>query len=249
MTSAASGSIRSGEQGRSFELLGLACLLVGTAPAAADDGAVSTLLFGSLDAGPSAFFTAGAKIALDDLDRDGFAVLASAGLGTRSERGPTVAGIATTVSRQTVVGAALVGYQWFHDWGVVAAYAGPEGSLDVLRDGAGAAVLPTRYGVRVHGEIWARPTDATLLTATAILGSTRQSAWTRVAWGYDLWGAYLGPEASLYVDGTGYSKWGLGLHATDVRIADLRFRISAGFQVESEAGGSPYLSLSLWQPW
>ena len=64
------------------------CLLLDGAfgsPAAVCAGEIDTLLFGSLDAGAASFLTVGAKIAFEKLDRPGFAVLASAGGGRRSE--------------------------------------------------------------------------------------------------------------------------------------------------------------------
>lgn len=226
----------------------LCCGLVSN-PAQAEEGSISALIFGSLDAGASPFITAGAKITFDGRDRDGFAILASGGAGARAERGPTIRGISTDQTRLTALGAVLAGYQWFRDWGVVAAFAGPEGSIEVERNVVGTLVLPDRYGIRLHGEVWARPTQTTLLTATAILGSTRQSAWGRLAWGHGLWGTYLGPEATFYLDGSGYSKFGIGVHATDFRIGDVSFRASLGYQTETDGGGSPYVTLAVWQPW
>ncbi|WP_339158707.1 cellulose biosynthesis protein BcsS [Methylobacterium bullatum] len=226
----------------------LCCGLVSN-PAQSEGGSISALIFGSLDAGASSFITVGTKITFDGRDRDGFAILASGGAGARVERGPSIRGIATSQTRLTALGAVLAGYQWFHDWGVVAAFAGPEGSIEVEQSILGTMALPDRYGIRLHGEVWARPTAESLLTATAILGSTRQSAWGRLAWGYDVLGAYLGPEAALYMDGTGYSKLGIGVHATDFRIGDVSFRASLGYQTETGGGGSPYVTLSVWQPW
>ena len=85
------------------------------------------------------------------------------------------------------VGAVVLGYQWFPDWGVVAAYAGPEGSMEVLSDGRGCVhALPPRFGLRLHGEVWARPTDETLLARHRCrrLGAATD-VWGRgSAWGY-----------------------------------------------------------------
>ncbi|KAB1075372.1 cellulose biosynthesis protein BcsS [Methylobacterium planeticum] len=218
------------------------------APAA--EGEASTLLFGSLDAAASTFATAGAKIALDRLDRPGFVALASAGIGRRVERSSctcdTRAGVAS-LARHTFLGSALVGYQWFADWGVVAAYAGVEGSREAILDGNTLYVFPGRTGLRLHGEVWARPSTDTLLAATAILGSARGDAWTRIALGYRLWDTYLGPEVGLYADRTGYRKWSIGLHGTDFAIGRFGLRASAGFQFESSGGaGSPYVAVSAW---
>lgn len=218
-------------------------------PTVADDNPVSAVIFGSLDAGPSGFTTAGAKFGVDRVDRQGFAVLASAGTGRRAESGPAVnGGPAPTLMRQTVLGAALVGYQWFRDWGVMALYAGPEGSMEMLSGPGGTRVLPARIGLRLHGEVWARPTDDTLATATLILGSARGDVWGRLSHGTRLWGAYLGPEIALYADRGDYRKWSFGVHATDFSIRGFSFRASAGYLVETgPAGGSPYVALSVWR--
>ena len=209
------------------------------------------LLFGSLDAGAATFLSAGAKLAPGRLDRQGFALLASIGTGHRREAAPCGCAhpITLRLSRYTATAAALVGYQWFFDWGVVGAFAGPEGSVEALTDGSQVAGLPARYGLRVQGEIWARPTGETLVQATAILGSAREDAWGRIAWGYRLWDTYLGPEASLYLDRLGYRKWSLGVHATDFALGTYSLRVSAGIQGESDAGSvAPHLALAVWTP-
>ncbi len=211
----------------------------------AQDDPVSLLLFGSLETGPSTFVSAGAKLALDRIDREGFVALASFGAGTRRE------GLGR---RETATGAAVVGYQWFHDWGVLAAYAGVEGSLEALTMGGVTRMEPGRVGARLHGEVWARPGNAALFTATAILDSSRTAAWGRVSWGWQIepwpgWNPYLGPELALYADHTGYRKWNLGVHATDFAIGRFSLRTSAGLQFEPQASASPYVSLSVWTPW
>lgn len=231
------------------------CLLLDGAfgsPAAVNAGEIDTLLFGSLDAGAASFLTVGAKIAFDKLDRPGFAVLASAGGGRRSETSCACDSVAsaTRLSRYTALGAALIGYQWFPDWGVVALYAGPEGSVEALTDGRSVAALPVRWGLRLHGEVWARPTEETLVQATLLAGSARDSVWSRIGLGYRAWGVYLGPEASLYADRTGYTKWNFGLHATDLKLARYSFRLSGGVQIEdNEKRPGPYVALSMWTPW
>ncbi|KQP42380.1 hypothetical protein ASF49_00510 [Methylobacterium sp. Leaf104] len=205
----------------------------------------SVLLFGSLEASPSVFVTTGAKVALDRLDREGFVALGSLG-GQRRREG--------AVTRDTAIGAVVLGYQWFRDWGVVAAYAGPEGTMEVVSGCGCVHALAPRFGLRLHGEVWARPTDATLLTATLIAGTTRMSAWGRLSWGTRGWGtggwdAYLGPEISLYGDETGYRKWNVGLHATDFALGRFSLRLSAGLQLASDQDPGPYLGLSVWTPW
>lgn len=204
-----------------------------------------------MDAGAATFLSAGAKVAPGGATRDGFILLASAGAGHRRERGVCTCAhlpLMSSLSRSTVVGAAVVGYQWFYDWGTAALLAGPEGSGEMLSGSAGSLALPARWGLRLHGEIWARPSDETLLQATAVLGSAREDAWGRLAWGYRLWGAYIGPEASLYADRTAYRKWNLGLHATDFAVGRFGLRVSAGVQFETGGQPGPYLALAVWTP-
>jgi hypothetical protein len=224
----------------------LASLLLLAQADAADGGEIDALLFGSLDAGAATFLTVGAKLGLSPLDRDGVVVLASAGSGRQRERGD----FGLPRARYTFSAAAVVGYQWFFDWGTAAIFTGPEGAIEMLADQRALAVAPATYGARLHAEIWARPSENTLLQATAIAGSTRSSLWSRLAWGYRAWGAYLGPELSVYGDETGYRKWNLGLHATDFAVARFSFRVSAGLQTETgRRSAVPYVALAVWSPW
>ena len=215
-----------------------------------EENPVSAILFGSLDATPSGFAAAGAKLGFDRVDREGFVVLASVGAGRRAEIEATLGGTsAPTLMRWTMLGAALVGHQWFSDWGVFALYAGPEASIEVLSGPGGTVALPGRFGLRLHGEVWAYPAQGTLLTATLILGSARGHVWSRLSYGVRFCGAYLGPEAALYADETGYRKLSVGLHATDFAVGRLSLRVSAGYLVETApSGGSPYVTLTLWAP-
>ncbi|MFH6782363.1 MULTISPECIES: cellulose biosynthesis protein BcsS [Methylobacterium] len=226
---------------------------------------VRTVLFGSLDAGRSTFLSAGAKVAPDGVARDGLAALATLGYGLRTERdwwgmSPGEGGRPPPrILRHTVQAGAVAGWQWVRDWGVAALFAGPELAFEVL-DSPATRSLPTpRFGARVQGELWARPSEATLLTATLIAGTARWSAWGRVAWGVRLPAGflgqgYVGPEAALYADRTGYRKWSLGLHATEVvlpveSLAKVGLRVSAGWAYEEQIRRPGlYGTLTAWLP-
>lgn len=215
---------------------------------------VRTVLFGGFEAGTTAFASAGAKHALDALDRDGLILMGGAGYGARFERdGNDPArrlGLKSSlVLRHTVLAHALAGWQWTFDWGVVALLAGPELSYERLASRYAPDQPGPRFGGRVHGEVWARPTDETLFTATLIAGSARGDAWGRLSWGWRLFGAYVGPEAALYADLTDYRKASVGLHATALALFGTQLRISAGFLREYPArrdGG--YVALTAWRP-
>ncbi|MER2251191.1 cellulose biosynthesis protein BcsS [Methylorubrum podarium] len=212
-------------------------------PARADDTALRAVLFGSMEAGASTFSAGGAKLAFDRFDRDGPVALVTAGVGVRREGG----GRDPVLMRFTALGAALAGYQFIRDWGAVTLFAGPEASWEALSRPGHLQALPLRAGLRLHGEVWARPTETTLATATVILGSARGDAYLRLSWGTALFGAYLGPEAALYGDRTDYRKWSVGMHATDYALGGYRFRLSAGGQFETPLDRwSPYLALAIW---
>ena len=212
---------------------------------AADAGEIDALLFGSLDAGAAQFLTTGVKLGFSPLDQEGFVALASLGGGRRDESGSGY-----PRQRYTIGAAAVLGYQWFFAWGVVAAFVGPEIAAEMVVDRRGVATLPLQPGLRLQGELWSRPTEMTLVQATAVAGSARESLWVRVAGGYHLWGAYLGPEIGAYVDETGYRKWNLGLHGTDFDVGRFSTRVSVGLQKESgRRTASPYLAVSIWTPW
>lgn len=211
----------------------------------ARSGEIDMLLFGSLDGGGATFVTAGTKIGLPTLNSDGPVALASLGGGRQGERGPD-----GMRQRFTAIGAVVLGYQWFFDWGVAAAFAGPEATAQMLADSLGPVMQPAHFGLRLHGEVWARPTERTLIEATVIAGSALESVWARAGWGYHLWGAYLGPEVGLYTDASGYRKWNLGLHGTDFDIGPFSFRVSVGVQSETDRrAAGPYMALSIWSPW
>lgn len=215
---------------------------------------VRTVLFGGFEAGTATFVSAGAKHALDGLDRDGLILMSGVGYGARFDRdGNDPArrlGLKSPlVLRHTVLAHALAGYQWTFDWGVVALLAGPELSYEHLASRYALNQPGPRFGGRVHGEVWARPTDETLFTATLIAGSARGDAWGRLSWGWRLFGAYVGPEAALYADLTDYRKASVGLHATALTLFGTQLRISAGFLREYPArrdGG--YVALTAWRP-
>lgn len=213
-------------------------------PALAGDSAVHAVIFESLDVGPSVFTTTGFKAAPGGIDREGFAILGAVGSGLRFERGPVkVTGRVPTVLRMTVAGSVLAGYQHFADWGVVSLFAGPEASFESLS----TRPLPMRYGLRIQGELWARPSENTLLTVTLIAGSARSDLYARSSLGYRIFGCYLGPEIAHYVDRTGYRRWNLGLHATDFAIGPISLRAAVGYQYEAETTrAAPYLSLAGW---
>jgi Cellulose biosynthesis protein BcsS len=194
-----------------------------------------TVLFGSLDAGHSTFGTLGVKRTLHGpLDRSGTVGMASLGYGGTRERARFETDDGRLI-RHALQGSTLLGYQWVGDGLVVAALAGPEIEGEQLSDHFTPRVTRPHFGARLHGEIWAHPTQNTLLTGNAIVGTARTPhLWGRASAGYRLWGdVFLGPEASVYSTDT-YREWRFGAHVTGVFLGGVSLRLSAGWRGEED---------------
>lgn len=210
-------------------------------------GDLDLLVFSSADAGTSPFITSGLKLARQD---GGPALLISAGGGTHMEMSSTVTGARVDLRRTVATAAAVFGYQWFGEAGAVGIFAGPEASYTTLAGDGGIQDRTIRSGLRVQQENWLRPTEETLVQTTVVAGTTRRSVWARLAGGARLGEGYVGPEATLYADATGYRKWTFGLHATDYVLAGRHLRVSIGGQVVPDASRVyPYVGLALWDAW
>ena len=147
---------------------------------------LSTVLFGSLDAGRSAFLSAGLKRSLaGSLDQSGPVLLAGAGGGGSAADGGLGSRSGFSV-RPAAQASALLGYQWVNGPVTLAGLVGPELESERPSDGVSDR-FRTRFGLRAHAELWAQPTAETLFTATAIAGSARAHAWARTSVGYAFW--------------------------------------------------------------
>jgi hypothetical protein len=91
------------------------------------------------------------------------------------------------------------------------------------------------------------PTPDTLLTATAVAGTTRRSVWARAAAGLRLWrDLYVGPELTIYTTDT-YRETKIGAHVTGLQLGILNFRVSGGIQNQDSAHNpSVYFALTSW---
>lgn len=207
---------------------------------------LKTVLFGSLDAGRSGFVTLGVKQTLSGpLDRSGFVSLATVGYGGTPAK-TAVETASGSVVRPTTQTSAMIGYQWALDRVFLAGFVGPEvdAQQPVTLGDIPRASHP-RLGVRFQGELWAHPTESTLLVGTVVAGSARGSLWTRTALGYRLWdNVFVGPEASLSITDS-YREWRLGGHVTGLQLGRVSVGLSAGWRRDQDAGHEgAYVNLS-----
>lgn len=237
--------------GRSVEVLlgaSLAVLLV-TSTGRADEAPVyggssfNTVLFGSLDAGRSAFFSAGVKRSLaGSLDESGPVLLAGVG-GGGSPEDPQAGSLQSSSIRPAAQGSVLLGYQWTHGPVTFSGLIGPE--IDSERQSNGVSDwFRTRLGIRGHAELWAHPTSETLLTATAIAGSAREHVWARTSAGYAFWkDIFIGPELALYRT-SDYREWRVGAHVTGLTWGRWNLRLSGGALRTDEDRTGAYLGVT-----
>ena len=207
---------------------------------------LKTILFGSLDAGRSTFLTVGAKQTFTGpLDRSGLVSLVTLGYGGSPGQADFERS-SDTVVRPTIQASAMIGYQWAFDRVFVAGFVGPEfDAQQPATVGEIARLSQPRLGLRVQGELWAHPTENTLLAATVVAGTARSSLWGRAAFGYRVWNdVFVGPEVALSRTET-FREWRVGAHVTGVRLGQFTFGLSGGWRGdEKDPHGGAYVNLS-----
>jgi len=223
-----------------------AALLAG--PATAEDGEerspLSTVIFGSLEAGPAKTFLAiGLKKSLGGgLGASGFRALLKVGGSQEEAQRQRPHGLTYKSEAQ-----ALIGYEWRIGDSFLALYAGTDYESEQREETLGTFVT-NRYGARLQGDLWMTPTPTTMLQASAYVSTIGGRHWGRAAPGWLLpreWpldGAYIGPEIEAYRE-RDYAKLRLGLHLTGVRFLGVNWRISGGWQKTSDRPSEAYATL------
>jgi hypothetical protein len=211
---------------------------------AEDRSPLSTVIFGSLEAGPTkTFLSVGMKRALSGtLSTSGFRIMVKAG-GSQEQVDPLrQRGVAYKSESQ-----ALLGYEWRIGDSFVSLYAGSDLESEQREHAAGIDVS-RRYGVRLQGDLWAIPTPDTMVHASAYVSSLDARLWARLSPGWMLpQGFYAGPEIEAYRERE-YGKLRIGLHLTGVRLLGLNWRLSGGWQRTSDRPHEAYGTVGLhWQ--
>jgi len=230
--------------------------MVALAPPALADGEdsderppLSTVLFGSLEAGPAKTFAAiGMKRALTGgLTTNGFRLMVKVGVSREETRARRPHGTTYKGEAQS-----LLGYEWRIGGTFLALYGGTDYEGEQREEAAGTVIL-NRYGARLHGDLWMTPLEGTMLHASFYVSTINGRLWGRVAPGWllprdiGLGHPYLGPEIELYRE-RDYSKLRLGVHLTGLRLFGLSWRLSGGWQRTSDRPSEAYATLGLhWQ--
>jgi hypothetical protein len=222
--------------------------VLAAAPAAADDdeeeppSPVSAVLFGSLEAGASkTLATIGIKQAWGGagLDASGFRTLLKVGAAREAASRTRPRGIAYKAESQ-----ALFGYEWRFGDNFLALYAGSDVEGE-YREQWNVSSYIVRMGPRLQADLWARPTETTMVQAAAYVSSLDRRAWLRLAPGWTIREElYAGPEIELYRQ-HGYRKLRVGLHLTGLRLFGLTWRLAGGWQRTNHRASEAYATLGL----
>jgi len=219
-------------------------------PALAEDEAgerppISAVLFGSLEAGPAkTFAAAGMKRAFGTagLDASGFRALLNIGMSREQANRSPPHGTAYKAEAQT-----LIGYEWRIGDVFVSLYAGFDYESEQRPCSCGV-VTTSRYGQRIQADLWATPMPDMMLQASAYASTLDRRLWGKLAPGWVLPQGfqpqllYLGPEIEAYRERS-YSKFRLGLHLSGLRVLNLNWRLSAGWQRTSDRPSEAYATL------
>ncbi|RDJ27356.1 cellulose biosynthesis protein BcsS [Bosea caraganae] len=201
------------------------------------------VFFGSLEAGPGKTFTSfGSKQAFgaDGLDAGGFRLMNKLGLSREQARRLVPRGKAYKVESQF-----LIGYEWRFSDSFFSLYAGPDIEAEYRELGCGCYYGVSRISARLQADLWATPTDATMVQLSAYVSGLDRRAWGRLALGHKIdRGLHLGPEVELYRQ-SGYDKLRVGLHLTGLRLFGATWRLSGGWEDTSDRDVGAYATLGV----
>lgn len=202
--------------------------------------AARLVLFGSLESGDGKMHaSAGFKQALgqSDLDTGGFRMMAK--LGGSQEPGLRRPKRGTLWKAEAQV---LFGYEWRIGDVFLALYAGSDAEAEYYRD-AMLIAYRVRLAPRVHADLWATPTERTMVQASAYVSALDFRAWGRLTGGWAVAPSlYLGPEIEAYRQ-TDYAKLRLGAHLTGVEALGGRWRLSVGWEKARGRPAQTYVTL------
>jgi hypothetical protein len=101
-----------------------------------------------------------------------------------------------------------------------------------------------KIGVRVAADLWAEPTESTMLAMSATVSTVGTSYAARVAAGWRMLNrVYIGPEAIVY-GAWNYRQVRLGLHLTGLKTSLFDWRLEwqggLGYAIDDDGRDGPY---------
>ncbi len=105
-----------------------------------------------------------------------------------------------------------------------------------------------QFGLRFAAELWAEPTDATMVAADVAFSTIVSNYSGRIAFGWKMFDMfYAGPESQVY-GGDGYAQWRFGAHVTSLKTGETtEWSAAGGLAIDTDRRASAYLRLGLLQ--
>lgn len=141
-------------------------------------------------------------------------------------------------------GAALAGYEWVWRDAALAGYVGLNvRNTDLSRLDPQNTTVGTAVGAKAVLELYARPTDKTMIQAYGSYATTHNAYYARLRAGYALFGkVYVGPEVAVLGDDF-FGQYRVGAHLTGLRLGPFEFGVSGGYLNDRIQKSGAYTSL------
>ncbi len=224
------------------------CSLSRQAVAGDDDDEAHVILFSGRDLWRNgAFLYGGLLLAPGGFEQDGLMLKLITSSGLYRYNAGSLGG--DEVVGAELLGAAMPGFRIKRGPLEMKFFFGPELQIHRLwPDDPDNRLRGRQFGLRLAAELWAEPTDSTMLAAEASLTSIGSNYSARLAFGWKMFDMfYGGPESQVY-GGDGYAQWRVGLHVTSLKTDDLtEWSAAVGWAIDSDRRASPYVRLGLMQ--
>lgn len=174
------------------------------------------------------------------MDRSGFRMRGSGIVGTYTYNSTDVGKVNGTL----VGGSLLMGYEWVFRRATAAIYLGGEiVNTTITPNDPNNQAKGTSAGLKVAGDFFVTPTDATMVAGVGSYSTNFSSYYTRLKFGMAFAkGVYLGPEVGALGDNF-FTQWRLGAHVTGIRLGMAQFGAAVGFLNDRVRGGGVYGTL------
>ncbi|MFH6783774.1 MULTISPECIES: cellulose biosynthesis protein BcsS [Methylobacterium] len=143
---------------------------------------------------------------------------------------------------QQAEAAAMIGYGWVWPEAVLSAFVG----LNVRRNEVPGLEASVRNagGLKAALDVYARPTEGTMIHATGTYASTFNAYYGRVRGGVAVMGGFLGPEVTLL--GDDYDRqWRIGAHWSAFQFGALQVGVAAGYLRDQTRKGGLYTTVDM----
>ncbi len=150
------------------------------------------------------------------------------------------------ISGQQEDGSIMLGYEYLWARGSLIGYVGANVQNNTLSPNDPTnPVQGTGWGFKIAGELYANPTDYTMVAASANYSTHHEFYYARMRMGYAVLDrVFVGPEIALLGDDF-YRQWRVGAFVSGGRVGPFDFGLSGGYVQDAVQGSGGYGTLDL----